>query len=261
MTDAGSRTEAVAAVREFSRFYTNVIGLLRGGLLGTPYSLTEARVIFELARPDPADAVTLRRGLDLDAGYLSRILHRFEADGLITRARHTGDGRRQAIGLTPAGRAVFGELDARATAQIETLLGDAGAEERARLVDALRTVRSILGEPAAPRSYVLRPPAAGDLGWVVQRHGLRYAEQYGFDASFVGLVARIVGDHARSPHHARETAWIAEVDGSPAGSVFCVRRDDDVAQLRLLLVEPAARGLGIGTRLVDECVRFATRAG
>jgi DNA-binding MarR family transcriptional regulator/GNAT superfamily N-acetyltransferase len=254
-------TDAVAAVREFSRFYTNVIGLLRGGLLGTPYSLTEARVIFELARPEPVDALTLRRELDLDAGYLSRILNRFETDGLVTRERRADDGRRQAVRLSAAGRAVFAELDARAATQIETLLAAATAEDRARLVEALRTVQTILAGRSAARSYVLRPLEAGDLGWVVQRHGVIYTEQYGWDATFEGLIAQIVGDYARSPHAARENAWIAEVDGVPAGCVFCMHKDDDVAQLRLLLVEPAARGAGIGGRLVDECLRFATRAG
>jgi DNA-binding MarR family transcriptional regulator/GNAT superfamily N-acetyltransferase len=256
-----SEVDAVAAVRRFSRFYTDVIGLLRGGLLGTPYSLTEARVLFELARPEPVDALALRRGLDLDAGYLSRILQRFEADGLVTRERSAADGRRQVIGLTAAGRAAFADLDARSAAQIEALLAGAGAAERARLVEALGAVESILSGHRPPGTYLLRPLEPGDLGWVVQRHGVRYADEYGWDATFEGLVAQIVGDYARSPHAARENAWIAEVDGRPVGCVFCMRRDDDVAQLRLLLVEPAARGAGIGSRLVDECLRFATRVG
>jgi DNA-binding MarR family transcriptional regulator/GNAT superfamily N-acetyltransferase len=254
-------TDSVSAVRRFSRFYTNLIGVLRLGLLDTPYSLTEARVIFELAQGEAREVGELRRELDIDAGYLSRILNRLETDGLAVRERSTADGRRQVIRLTEPGRNVFADLDARSTAQIRQLLDGVGEVDERRLVGAMATIEEILAEAKRPRSFVLRPLAPGDLGWVVQRHGTRYAEEYGWDQSFEALVARIVADYADSRDPARENAWIAEVDGQPVGCVFCVRRDDDTAQLRLLLVEPGARGAGVGSRLVDECLRFAKRAG
>jgi DNA-binding MarR family transcriptional regulator/N-acetylglutamate synthase-like GNAT family acetyltransferase len=256
-----SKMEATSAVREFSRFYTNVLGLLDTHLLDTPYSLTEARVLFELARPDPPGALDLRRALNLDAGYLSRILARFEADGLVSRTRSDTDGRRQVIRLTDRGRAAFTDLDTRATAQADRLLADLAAEERRSLAAALRTAQAILSATPRPGGFVLRGLEPGDLGWVLQRHGARYAEEYGWDSSFEALVAGIVAGYAHSPHRDRENAWIAEVDGAPVGSVFCAYRDDATAQLRLLLVEPTARGNGIGARLVAECLRFAARAG
>jgi DNA-binding MarR family transcriptional regulator/GNAT superfamily N-acetyltransferase len=254
-------TDSVSAVRRFSRFYTNLIGVLRLGLLDTPYSLTEARVIFELAQAEAREVAELRRELDIDAGYLSRILNRLETDGLAVRERSAADGRRQVIRLTEPGRNVFADLDARSTAQIRQLLDGVGEVDERRLVGAMATIEEILAEAKRPRSFVLRPLAPGDLGWVVQRHGTRYAEEYGWDQSFEALVARIVADYADSRDPVRENAWIAEVDGQPVGCVFCVRRDDATAQLRLLLVEPGARGAGVGGRLVDECLRFARRAG
>jgi len=253
----------VGAVREFNRFYTTVIGVLHEGLLRTPYSLTEARVIFELAQWDATEVAELRRTLGLDAGYLSRMLARFAADGLVTRQPSPTDARRQVIHLTDAGRAAYRTLDERSTAEIETMLSRLTDTDRRRLVGAMRTVEDILGDAPRPPGYVLRPPDPGDYGWVVQRHGLRYAEEYGWDATFEALVARVVADYVDRHDPRRDAAWIAEVDGAPAGCVFCVGRDDDrdVAQLRLLLVEPAARGTGIGGRLVEECLRFAKRAG
>jgi DNA-binding MarR family transcriptional regulator/GNAT superfamily N-acetyltransferase len=250
----------VAAVREFSRFYTNVIGLLREGLLDTPYSLTEARVLFELAREDAVEATHLRSWLDIDAGYLSRLLARFEADGLVRRTRSPADGRRQLIGLTTAGQAVFTELDARSGDQIRALLAALGPEARLRLTGAMAGIREIIGPASPPAAFVLRPPAPGDLGWVVQRHGALYATEYGWDASFEALVARIVADYATRDDHRGEAVWIAELGGEPAGCVFCVRKTGTTAQLRLLLVEPRARGLGMGGRLVGECVSFARRS-
>jgi len=248
-------------VRDFNRFYTNVIGALRGGLLDTPYTLTEARVIFELGQADRVEVATLRRELDIDAGYLSRILGRFESDRLITRARSGDDARRQVIGLTPAGRQTYRQLDERAGAEIATLLDRLGEEQRHRLVGAMATIREVLDNAAHPRAYVLRPPRTGDLGWVVARNAANYAEQFGWNEEYEGLVARIVADYTTDRDPTREAAWIAEMDGAPIGCVFCVRRDDETAQLRLLLVEPSARGTGVGTRLVDECVAFAKRAG
>ncbi len=307
--DAG----AVAAVRAFNRFYTNVIGVLRGGHLDSPYSLTEVRVLFELARQESTEVAGLRQSLDIDAGYLSRILSRFDAERLTTRRRSAADGRRQVIRLTEAGQAVFAELDARQTEQTARLLAGIGDRGRRRLLAAMEAIQQVLpgaspdstadaaaagqdaaagpghpaagpGHPAAgpdaaaddtaagpdagrrglvarPRAYLLRPPRPGDLGWVVHRHGAVYAQEYGWDETFEFLVARIVADYAAGRDPEREAAWIAEVDGEPAGSVFCMRKDASTAQLRLLLVEPSARGLGIGGRLVEECLRFARAAG
>jgi len=256
-----SMTAAVDAVRQFNRFYTNLIGVLRGGLLDTPYSLTEARVLYELAHGEVHEVVDLRQALDIDAGYLSRILRRLVADGLADTERSTVDGRRQRIRLTETGYKVFADLDARSTVQIEGLLGRLDAPARRRLVGAMSTIEELLSEARRPTSVVLRPFGPGDLGWVVQRHGALYAEQYGWDQSFEVLVARIVADYGASHDPGRESAWIAEVDGAPVGCIFCVRKDDETAQLRLLLVEPSARGAGVGSRLVEECVRFARRTG
>jgi DNA-binding MarR family transcriptional regulator/GNAT superfamily N-acetyltransferase len=258
-------TDAVPWVRAFNRFYTNVSGLLRGSHLDSPYSLTEVRVLFELAHTGPAEGAGLRRSLDIDAGYLSRILARFDGEKLTVRERSASDGRRQVIRLTGAGRDAFAELDARQTGQTAALLAGLNERDRGRLLEAMRVIREVLpGEGEAvgrPRAYLLRPPRPGDLGWVVHRHGAVYAAEYGFDETFEHLVARIVADYAGGRDPDREAAWIAEVDGAPAGCVFCVRKDDKTAQLRLLLVEPSARGLGMGARLVDECLRFARSAG
>ena len=251
----------VAAVREFNRFYTGVLGLLREGLLDTPYSLTEARIIFELARQDQAEVVEIRRWLDLDAGYLSRLLSRFEADGLVRRSRSPGDGRRQVTSLTQVGRALFGRLDALANEQIRGLLAPIPAGRRSRLTAAMAGISEILADTPAAGTVVLRPPVPGDLGWVVQRNGALYAAEYGWDETYEALVARIVADYAARADRRGEAACIAEVAGERAGCVFCMRKDERTAQLRLLLVEPSARGLGIGGRLVDECLAFARRAG
>lgn len=251
----------VGAVRDFNRFYTRVIGLLDEGLLRTSYSLTEARVIVELAGRGPTEVPDLRRDLALDPGYLSRILARFTTDGLVTRAPSPTDGRRQVVELTEAGRAVYTMLNERSDEQVGSLLSGLSDEDVRRLVEAMRTIRTVLGPPPPPRGYLLRELRPGDAGWVVHRHGVRYAAEYGYDLRFEAFVARIVADYLNGPDSRRENAWIAEVDGQPVGSIFCVRHDDEVAQLRLLLVEPGARGMGIGGRLVDECLRFARRAG
>jgi DNA-binding MarR family transcriptional regulator/GNAT superfamily N-acetyltransferase len=254
-------TDLVATVRDFNRFYTNVIGVLRGGLLDTPYTLTEARVIFELAQQDAVEVTELRRELDIDAGYLSRILSRFAADGLISRERSGADARRQVIALTPAGRDVYRTLDERSGTEIKAMLDRLGGEQRQRLAGAMATIREVLGGAPHPRAYLIRPPRPGDLGWVIARNGAIYAEEFGWDTTYEALVARIVADFVAKQDPRREAAWIAELDGAPAGCVFCVHRDDETAQLRLLLVEPAARGLGIGARLVAECLAFAKQAG
>jgi len=253
--------DPVAALRDFNRFYTIVIGVLHEGLLDTPYSLTEARVIFELAQRDATEVVDLRRTLDLDPGYLSRILAHFQTDGLITRERSAVDGRRQVIRLTDRGREMFGMLDARSAQETRKLLAGLSGEEQRRLLGAMGTIRTILEDAPRPQAFVLRPPGSGDYGWVVQCHGLLYAAEYGWDPSFEVLVARIVADYVDYRDQKRETAWIAEVDGERVGCVFCVKRDEQTAQLRLLLVEPSARGMGLGSRLVEECLRFARRTG
>jgi DNA-binding MarR family transcriptional regulator/GNAT superfamily N-acetyltransferase len=251
----------VAEVRSFNRFYTAIIGVLDEGLLDSPYTLTEARVIFELAQRDSSEVVALRRELGLDAGYLSRILTRFEADGLITRSRAAGDARRQLVRLTDSGRRAYAALDASSAVQIRGLLGRLAEAEQRELLAAMETIRRLVAKAPGAEPPVLRAFQPGDLGWVVQRHGVLYAAEYGWDDTFEALVARIVADYVDHRDPDRERAWIAEVAGEPAGCVFCVRKDVATAQLRLLLVEPSARGLGIGTRLVDECVRFTRDAG
>ena len=248
------------AVREFNRVYTNMIGLLRGQYLDSPYSLTEARVLFELAHEDQAEVSSLRRSVDIDAGYLSRILARFEADGLLTRRRSDADARRRVITLTAAGQEAFRLLDMRSADEISALLSRLTEAEQQRLTAAMATIQEIAGPRDRPAAFLLRPPAPGELGWVVQRNGALYAQEYGWDASYEALVARIVADYAGRADP-REAAWIAELDGEPAGCVFCMRKDDVTAQLRLLLVEPRARGMGLGGRLVAECVAFARRGG
>jgi DNA-binding MarR family transcriptional regulator/predicted GNAT family acetyltransferase len=249
----------VADVRAFTRFYTRVIGLL-DRYLDSPYSATEVRVLFELVHRDRCEVADLRGDLDLDAGYLSRILTRFETDNLAVREPSPSDGRRQVVRPTDHGRAVFADLDERSSAEVAALLADVPESDRHGLVAAMTTIRRALGD-TAPRAYVLRPPRPGDLGWIVHRHGARYAEECGYDTTFEALVAGVVADFGAGHDPQREAAWIAEVDGEPVGSILCVRQDDETAKLRLLLVEPSARGLGIGARLVDECVRFARRSG
>ncbi len=265
---AGTRADAatgadaaVAAVRGFHRVYTNVIGLLRGKYLDTPYSLTEARLLFELAQRDTSEVSDLRRTVDIDPGYLSRILARFESDGLIARRRSAADGRRQVIRLTAGGRAVVAMLDARSAEQTRHLLGSVREGGLRRMLEAMRVITETLAESPQPRGYLIRAPRPGDMGWVVQRNAAVYAEEFGWDSSYEALVARIVADYVEHRDPVAEAAWIAEVDGDPAGCVFCVRENATTARLRLLLVEPWARGLGIGARLVDEVLRFARRAG
>jgi DNA-binding MarR family transcriptional regulator/GNAT superfamily N-acetyltransferase len=261
MTSTATLPDRVAAVRAFNRFYTPIIGVLREGLLQTPFSLAEARVIFELAQQDELASSELRRTLGLDAGYLSRVLARLEAGGLIARERAASDGRRQILRLSAAGRAAFELLDARSAEEIGTLLSRLTEDNQRRLVTVMETIQEILGGQPQPRSFVLRTLVPGDFGWVIYRHGVLYAEEYGWDETFEALVARIVADYVANRDPRRENAWIAEVDGERAGCVFCVKREQTVAQLRLLLVEPQARGMGVGTRLVEECLRFARRAG
>jgi DNA-binding MarR family transcriptional regulator/GNAT superfamily N-acetyltransferase len=255
-------TTTVDDVRDFNRFYTRLLGLLRPDLAGSTFGLTEARVLFELAHRDDVAVSDLRRDLDLDSGYLSRILSGFTESGLVARQKSTVDGRRQIVRLTEDGGRAFDELDRLQATAIHALLEPLDAGQRTRLVGAMSQIRRMLGSDANRSSLVLRPPEPGDLGWVVERHGARYASEYGWDTTFEALVARIVADFADRRDTRREAAWIAELDGERVGSVFCAAADaEHSAQLRLLLVEPSARGAGVGTRLVDECLRFARRAG
>jgi DNA-binding MarR family transcriptional regulator/GNAT superfamily N-acetyltransferase len=249
-------------VRGFNRFYTRVLGLLRPDLAGSAFGLTEARVLFELAHRDDVAVSDLRRDLDLDAGYLSRILSGFTASGLAAREKSAADGRRQVVRLTDEGRRKFDELDRLQAAAIDTLLTPLDDVQRTQLVGAMGQIRRMLSNDSRPAGLVLRPPQPGDLGWVVERHGARYAAEYGWDATFEALVARIVAEFAERRDTRREAGWIAELDGERVGCVFCTAADaEHTAQLRLLLVEPSARGAGVGSRLVDECLRFATRSG
>jgi DNA-binding MarR family transcriptional regulator/N-acetylglutamate synthase-like GNAT family acetyltransferase len=262
-TAMATDTDEVHAVRAFNRFWTQQIGLLQAGLVETPWSLTEARVLFELAQQEATDLADLRRTLQLDAGYLTRIVGRLKDAGLVTAERSPDDGRRQVIRLTGEGRAEFGTLDVRSSDATAALLDGLAVADRRRLVAAMRTIEDTLAPPPdrPPRAYLLREPGPGDLGWMVQRNAAVYAAEYGWDQSYEVLVARIVADFGQHRDPARERAWIAELDGEPVGCVLCVRRDDETAQLRILLVDPAVRGLGIGARLVEECIRFARAAG
>ena len=256
MSDTPS--DQIAAVRRFTRFYTRQLGLLREGLLTSAFSLTESRVLYELAQRDGQTAAGLGRELGLDAGYLSRILKRFEARGLVTRSAHAEDARQSALVLTPAGQAAFAPLDEGSERQVGDLLGGLPAACRTQLVAAMATIERLLGqapEPAVP--YILRPLRTGDIGWIIRRQGMLYAQEYGWDETFEALVAEIAAGFVKTFDPRQEACWIAEREGEVVGSVFLVRQSDAVAKLRLLYVEPAARGLGIGRRLVDECLRFA----
>jgi len=253
--------DRVRALRSFNRFYTGRIGVLSEGLLSTPYTLAEARVLFELGQRDLTEVSDLRGALALDAGYLSRLLSRLAERGLVSRERSQPDARRQRVRLTKAGRAAYELLDERSATETRALLDAIDQEGQERLLVAMDTIRSLLEDPPRPRSILLRAPGPGDYGWIVQRHGVIYAREYGWNEAFEALVARVVADFAEGHDHEREAAWIAELDGAPAGCILCVRKSKTVAQLRLLLVETRARGLGIGGRLVDECVRFARSAG
>lgn len=259
MPDAVSE-DHVSAVRSFNRSYTKFLGVLNEHLLGSPYSLTEARVLFELGQQEETGVARLRSTVDLDPGYLSRVLGRFEARGLIRRQRSTADGRRQVITLTDAGRTSFLAIDAKSAEQIRTLLRRLSAEEQARLVDAMAMIREQLDRPM-PSVPTLRPPAPGDHGWVVARNGALYAAEHGWNSSYEALVARVVADFLADNDPDREAGWIAELDGERVGAVFCVRKDDETAKLRLLHVEPGARGAGVGSALVDECIAFARKVG
>jgi DNA-binding MarR family transcriptional regulator/GNAT superfamily N-acetyltransferase len=251
----------VAAVRRFNRFYTQRIGVLQEGWLKSEFSLTEARVLYELSRRDRPTATELAKELGLDAGYLSRILRGFETRGLIAKQTSESDGRQSLLSITPRGRQRFAPLEAHSNDDVQAMLGALPVEAQHRLVAAMRTIEGVLGNPSVPEvPYVLRPPRPGDMGWIVSRHGALYGAEYGWDERLEALTAEIVAAFVRNYDPKRERCWIAERDGENVGSVLLVKDTDEVARLRLLLVEPKARGLGIGARLVEETLRFAREA-
>jgi DNA-binding MarR family transcriptional regulator/N-acetylglutamate synthase-like GNAT family acetyltransferase len=255
--------QQVAAVRQFNRFYTRQIGLLQAGLLRSPFSLTEVRVLYELARCNGWTAAELAKDLGLDPGYLSRILQTFEQRRWVEREASAADGRQRTVRLAAKGRRAFAPLDRRSSREVAGMLNRLSSKRQRQLVDAMRTIERLLSAETTTDQppYLLRAPQPGDLGWVVHRHGVLYAEEYGYDEHFEALVAEIIAKFLQNFDPRRERCWIAERDGEIVGSVFLVKKSKTVAKLRLLLVEPSARDLGIGTRLVGECVRFARQAG
>ena len=254
--------ETVDAVRHFSRFYTNRLGLLSRKLFRSEFSLTEARVLYELSRCDGLTASEIGKLLDIDAGYLSRILKKFERHGFVSRDASGHDARRMLLTLTTAGRAAFEPLDRASATQIASLLGPLSCEQTASLVQSMQTVERLLAEPTQPEpSCTLRPHRIGDIGWVARRQGQLYAQEYGWNEEFEAFVAEIGAHFIRNYDPEWERCWIAERDGAIVGSIFLVREHEDVAKLRMLYVEPTARRLGIGRRLVQEAIGFARQRG
>lgn len=252
----------IADVRRFSRFYTQRLGLLTEGILGSDFSLTDARVLFELAHADDLTAGVISDSLGLDAGYLSRVVRRFERKGLLTRRRSNVDRRRYLLTLTAGGRAAFEQLNATSRAQVAELLADLRPVQRGEVVRAMRTIESALTQhPLPDRRVTYRSHRGGDIGWIVERHAALYQETHGWDDTFEALVAQVCADFLANYDPTAERSWIAEVDGSRAGAIALVRHTPTIAQLRLLFVEPWARGLGIGGRLVSECVSQARHFG
>jgi DNA-binding MarR family transcriptional regulator/GNAT superfamily N-acetyltransferase len=266
MTTPSDRKRRIAAVRRFNRFYTRQIGVLRKTFLDSPYSLAEARVLYEIASGSSPTASAIGRALDLDAGYLSRVLRDFEKRGLIQRRVSPSDARQSHLALSARGRKSFAPLDRRSQRDTEAMLGRLALAEQAQLIVAMNTIETLLGgevttAPASERRYRLRAPVPGDFGWIVKRNAELYAQEYGWQSPFEGVCAQIVADFANKYDPRRERCWIAEMDGENVGTVMLVKDRPGVARLRLLLVDPKARGLGLGARLVDECIRFARRAG
>ena len=259
----GDSEGEIAAVRAFNRAYTKKLGVLDQHLLKSPYSLSEARVMYELAHRDEMTATEIGGELGLDPGYLSRIVQGFEDDGLISREALASDRRHFRLALTTKGRQAFARLDRSSHDEVAAMLSELTVADRKRLTEAMETIERLLGlsRTVPSRPAILRDPRPGDMGYVVQSHGALYAGEYGFDATFEALVAEIVAKFVTSFDAARERCWIADIDGNAVGSVFLVRHSDDVAKLRLLLVDPAGRGQGIGQRLVAECISFARACG
>ena len=253
--------QRIDAVRAFNRFYTRQIGVLNEKLIRSPYSLTEVRVLYELASHNGITARELASELDIDSGYLSRTIKKFNELGFIEKQVNDADQREVALSLTAKGQRAFAPLDATASTEVEKMLAKLPESEQKKLVAAMGTIHEVLGPEDRGEPYLLRQHRPGDMGWVVHRHGALYAEEYGWDERFEALVAEIVAEFVKNYDPKRERCWIAERKGEIVGSVFLVRKDDVTAKLRLLYVEPAARGLGIGRRLVDECIRFARQVG
>lgn len=251
----------IEAIRGFNRFYTRKIGVLQEGHLGSPFSLTEIRVLYELAHRESPAAAELAQDLGLDPGYLSRMLSGFERRGLIEKKPSEQDARRSLLSLTAEGRATFEPLDVKARENIAQLLGELAPDARSRLVASMQSIERLLGTNDNREPYVLRNHRPGDMGWVVHRHGVLYAQEYGWDERFEALAAHIAADFIQHEDPEKERCWIAERDGEILGCVFLVKKSKTVAKLRMLLVEPSARGLGLGSRLVQECELFARQAG
>jgi DNA-binding MarR family transcriptional regulator/GNAT superfamily N-acetyltransferase len=270
MPEVQPATDRIDAIRRFNRFYTGRIGVLSEGLLNSRFTLTESRLLWELAHRERITATELARTLDLDAGYLSRLLRGFKECGLIRSVRSKDDARHQHLSLTAAGKRAFAPLDIRSQAEVSALLATLTDARQQQLLHAMADIEQLLSDPAQRGTpSLLRPHRSGDIGWVISRHGALYADEYAWDTRFEALVARIAADFIERFDATREACWIAERDGANVGSVFLVQARDEitqqpidgVAQLRMLLVEPAARGLGLGACLVDECERFARRTG
>jgi DNA-binding MarR family transcriptional regulator/GNAT superfamily N-acetyltransferase len=258
------RNNDIAIFRRFNRMYTRFIGTLNEGLLNSPYNLAEVRVLYELATRTAPKATEIAEELGMDAGYLSRLLGKLESDELLKRKASRQDARSADLTLTARGRLEFKKLNALSDEQAKTVLNDLSPSAGMRLIDSMRTIEGILtGADRKGHPFVLRPHSVGDMGWIVYREGLGYAEQYGWDETFEALVARIVDQFVTNFDPARERCWIAEIDGQNVGHIFLVKHPDqpDTAKLRLLFVEPSARGMGLGDALVKECLRFARSAG
>jgi DNA-binding MarR family transcriptional regulator/N-acetylglutamate synthase-like GNAT family acetyltransferase len=254
--------EHIETVRRFNRFYTKRIGVLQEGLLESDFSLTEVRVLYELAHLSEPNATQIADELGLDPGYLSRILNGFEKKRFIEREPSRLDARQSILRLTKRGRGAFATLDSRSQDQIRGLLKDLSEVQQDQLVRAMGAIEEALEAPSErERSFILRTHQPGDMGWITHRHGVLYAAEYGWDERFEALVAQVTVDFIQRFDSRRERCWIAEKEGEIVGCIFLVKKTERVAQLRLLLVEPAARGLGLGSRLVNECVRFARQAG
>jgi DNA-binding MarR family transcriptional regulator/N-acetylglutamate synthase-like GNAT family acetyltransferase len=251
----------ISAVRAFNRFYTRKLGVFDQHFMKSPFSLSEGRVLYELAHREDLAAKEIGIELGLDPGYLSRLIQNFDEEGLITRQPLPSDRRQYRLSLTAKGRQAFAKLDRSSDDQVEAMLEGLAGDDRRRLVAAMAAIERLLGTADAPPPAILRDPRPGDMGWVVQSHGALYASEYGFDSSFEALVAEIAAKFLTSFDASRERCWIAELDGVPVGSVFLVKHSDDVAKLRLLLVDPAGRGQGLGQKLVAECIAFAKACG
>lgn len=251
----------IDTIRQFNRFYTRKIGVLEQHLLESPFTLTEARVLFELAHRDGALAKEIGAELGLDAGYLSRIVQAFTEQGLITRKPVPADRRQFELALTAKGKQTFSRLERASQQEVGKMIARLPGDGAQRLVEAMTTIERLLDDTAARPEVTLRTHRPGDMGWVVQQHGMLYAREYGWDISFEGLCAEIAAQFLKDFDPAHERCWIAEIDGRQVGSVFLVKHSDEVAKIRLLLIDPAGRGFGIGKRLVDECIAFARSSG